>query len=90
MKDVIETLSPTQRAFLLQVVTECLEVIKQRDELLAALEDTIAMARALSEVQNAYIEETVDAFTAGDIDDLIARVKAAAVTVAISETQEGK
>lgn len=50
----------------------------QRNELLAALEDTIAMARSLSDVQNAYIEETVDDFTAGDIADLIARVKGGA------------
>lgn len=50
----------------------------QRDELLEALEDTIAMARSLSEVQNAYIEETVDAFTAGYISDLIVRVKGGA------------
>ena len=57
---------------------EHVKVAGQRDALLAALEDTIAMARSLSDVQNAYIEETVDEFIAGDIADLIARVKGGA------------
>lgn len=53
-------------------------IIAQRDELLAALEDVIAMARSLGEVQNAYIEETVSDFIEGDIEDLIASIKGGA------------
>lgn len=53
-------------------------IIAQRDELLAALEDVIAMARSLGDVQNAYIEETVSDFIEGDIEDLITSIKGGA------------
>ena len=53
-------------------------IIAQRDELLAALEDVIAMARSLGDVQNAYIEETVSNFIEGDIEDLITSIKGGA------------
>ena len=54
------------------------QVNAQRDELLAALEDVIAMARSLDEVKNEYIERTVNNFIEGDIEALIARVKGGA------------
>ncbi len=47
----------------------------ERAELLAALEDVIAMARSLGEVQSEYIDRTVSDFIEGDIEALIARVK---------------
>lgn len=90
IKEIIEQLTPPARAFLLQVIADAQKVIEQRNELLAALEDTIAMARSLSDTQNEYIERAVNDFIAGDISDLIASVKSAVVSVAISETQEPK
>lgn len=89
-KEIIDQLTPSARTFLLQVIADVQVVIKQRDELLEALEDTIAMAQSLSDIQNEYIERTVNNFTAGHISELIARVKSAAVIVAISETAEPK
>ena len=89
-KEIIDQLTPSARTFLPQVITDAQVVIKQRDELLEALEDTIAMAQSLSDIQNEYIERTVNNFAAGYISELIARVKSAAVTVAISETTESK
>lgn len=89
-KEIIDQLTPLARAFLIQVIEDAQVVIKQRDELLEALEDTIAMAQSLSDIQNEYIERTVNNFTAGYISELIARVKSAAVSVAISETAEPK
>lgn len=53
-------------------------IIAQRDELLSALEDVIAMARSLGDVQNAYIEQTVSDFIEGDIEDLITSIKGGA------------
>lgn len=51
----------------------------QRDKLLAALEDVIAMARSLGDVQSEYIEEAVSEFIEGDIEDLITSIKGGAI-----------
>lgn len=53
-------------------------LISQRDDLLAALEDVIAMARSLGDVQSEYIEEAVSEFIEGDIEDLITSIKGGA------------
>lgn len=49
------------------------------DELLEALEDVIGLAFSLEEVQNKYIPDVVSEYIAGDIENLIARVKGGAV-----------
>lgn len=54
------------------------KVAGQRDKLLAALEDVIAMARSLGDVQSEYIEEAVSEFIEGDIEDLITSIKGGA------------
>lgn len=66
------------KAQLENAALEHAKVAGQRDKLLAALEDVIAMARSLGDVQNAYIEETVSDFIEGDIEDLIASIKGGA------------
>lgn len=66
------------KAQLENAALEHAKIAGQRDELLSALEDVIAMARSLGEVQNAYIEETVSDFIEGDIEDLIASIKGGA------------
>ena len=53
-------------------------LISQRDDLLAALEDVIAMARSLGDVQSEYIEEAVSEFIEGDIENLITSIKGGA------------
>lgn len=66
------------KAQLENAALEHAKVAGQRDKLLAALEDVIAMARSLGDVQNAYIEQTVSDFIEGDIEDLITSIKGGA------------
>lgn len=66
------------KAQLENAALEHAKVAGQRDKLLAALEDVIAMARSLGNVQNAYIEQTVSDFIEGDIEDLITSIKGGA------------
>lgn len=66
------------KAQLENAALEHAKVAGQRDKLLAALEDVIAMARSLGEVQNAYIEQTVSEFIEGDIENLITSIKGGA------------
>ena len=89
MKDVIDSLNPNQRAFLVQVATDAQEVLKQRDELLEALEECVGFISNLDGIHPEFAGEEGRAFVAG-FDGLIARVKACALIVANSETQEGK
>lgn len=66
------------KAQLENAALEHAKVAGQRDKLLAALEDVIAMARSLGDVQSEYIEETVSDFIEGDIEDLITSIKGGA------------
>lgn len=66
------------KAQLENAALEHAKVAGQRDKLLAALEDVIAMARSLGDVQSAHIEETVSDFIEGDIEDLITSIKGGA------------
>ena len=66
------------KAQLENAALEHAKVAGQRDKLLAALEDVIAMARSLGDVQSEYIEEAVSEFIEGDIEDLITSIKGGA------------
>lgn len=66
------------KAQLEDAALEHAKVADQRDKLLAALEDVIAMARSLGDVQSEYIEEAVSEFIEGDIEDLITSIKGGA------------
>ena len=66
------------KAQLENAALEHAKVAGQRDALLSALEDVIAMARSLGDVQIEYIEETVSDFIEGDIEDLITSIKGGA------------
>lgn len=66
------------KAQLENAALEHAKVAGQRDKLLAALEDVIAMARSLGDVQSECIEEAVSEFIEGDIEDLITSIKGGA------------
>lgn len=66
------------KAQLENAALEHAKVAGQRDKLLTALEDVIAMARSLGDVQSEYIEEAVSEFIEGDIEDLITSIKGGA------------
>lgn len=74
-KDVVEQLTPTARAFVLQVITDTQEAMKQRDELLKAL---VAALEWIDAVPSEMALPAMPGFDRDEVNNLISSIKGGA------------